>query len=183
MDDVIAVLDDLQISQTHYLGYSMGGMIGFGLAKHYPQRMKSIIAGGASPYNRDEPNARDELLEMYEVAAERGNEALIAQIKAWAGSITPEYEARLRSADIQAGLAFLRWRHDHRPDYGADLPALTLPFLLYMGEADEPAEVQEAAAELPNAEFIELRGLNHVGAAGASQIMMPHIKRFLGVIA
>jgi pimeloyl-ACP methyl ester carboxylesterase len=185
VDDVIAVLDDVQVSQTYYLGYSMGGMIGFGLAKYYPQRMKSLIAGGVSPYNRDEPNAREQLLEIYEVAAEQGNEALIAQIKAWAGSITPAYEARLRSADVQAGLAFLRWRHDHRPDYSADLATLTLPFLLYAGEADEPiySEAQEAANALPDAQFIALPGLNHVGAAGASQILVPRIKQFLAAIA
>jgi pimeloyl-ACP methyl ester carboxylesterase len=98
VDNVIAVLDDLPVSQTDYLGYSMGGMIGFGLAKYYPNRLKSLIAGGVSPYNRDEPTVRDKLLEMYEVAAEQGNEALIAQIKAWAGSITPALNPRMHIA-------------------------------------------------------------------------------------
>ena len=184
VDDVIAVLDDLDLRRTHYLGYSMGGMIGFGLAKYYPNRLKSLIVGGASPYNRDEPDERDLLLDMYETAAEQGNEALIAQIKAWAGSITPEYEARLRGADVQAGVAFLRWRHDHPVDYGADLAAMTLPILMYAGEADEPtyAEAQEATVQLPNAQFVGLPGLNHVGAAGASQFLVPKIKRFLASI-
>jgi len=185
VDDVIAVLDHLTLPTTHYIGYSMGGRIGFGLAKHYPDRLKSLIAGGVSPYDRDDPNARDLLLDMYEVAAAEGHDALVAQIKAWAGTITPEYEARLRSADIQAAVAFLRWRQSHKPDYGADLAIMTLPVLLYAGEADEPtcAEAQEAANVLPNARFIGLAGLNHVGAAGASQLLVPHINEFLAAIS
>ena len=34
--DMVAVLDALGIDQAHYWGYSMGGKIGLGLARHYP---------------------------------------------------------------------------------------------------------------------------------------------------
>src|SRR5262245_20942154 len=34
--DVLAVLDALQVRKAHFLGHSMGGLIGFGLAKHAP---------------------------------------------------------------------------------------------------------------------------------------------------
>ena len=37
--DVTAVLDDLEIRRADYFGYSMGGWIGFGLAKHAPVRL------------------------------------------------------------------------------------------------------------------------------------------------
>jgi pimeloyl-ACP methyl ester carboxylesterase len=35
--DVVAVLDDLGIDRAHYFGYSLGGWIGFGLAKYAPR--------------------------------------------------------------------------------------------------------------------------------------------------
>src|SRR3954453_8073780 len=37
--DVVAVLDDLGIRETSYLGTSMGGWIGFGVAKYAPERV------------------------------------------------------------------------------------------------------------------------------------------------
>jgi pimeloyl-ACP methyl ester carboxylesterase len=36
--DVVAVLDAVGIAKADYFGYSMGGWIGFGVAKHAPQR-------------------------------------------------------------------------------------------------------------------------------------------------
>jgi pimeloyl-ACP methyl ester carboxylesterase len=184
VDDVIAVLDDIELPATHYLGYSMGGVIGFGLAKHYPQRLRSLIIGGASPYDRDEPGTGSPLLDMYEEAAEHGNEALIAGIKALFGTITPQYEERLRNADVRAGLALLRWQRDHQLDFGINLLDMKIPMLLYVGERDEPAytEAQEAIGVLPNARFIGLPGMNHVAASGASQILVPYIKEFLAKI-
>jgi len=45
--DVIAVLDDLKIPRASYFGYSMGGWIGFGVAKYASERFDSIIIGAA----------------------------------------------------------------------------------------------------------------------------------------
>src|SRR6266511_5837604 len=46
--DVIAVLDDCELAQTAYLGYSMGGRVGFGMAIRAPERVRALIVGGAS---------------------------------------------------------------------------------------------------------------------------------------
>jgi pimeloyl-ACP methyl ester carboxylesterase len=48
--DVIAVLDDIGVAKAHYLGYSMGGTIGWVVATTAPARLLSLIPGGASPY-------------------------------------------------------------------------------------------------------------------------------------
>ena len=48
--DVVAVLDAEGIDKSHYLGYSMGGSIGFGLAESFPERFHSLIIGGMHPY-------------------------------------------------------------------------------------------------------------------------------------
>ena len=47
--DVIAIMDALGVAKTHYWGYSMGGYIGLGIAKHFPERLFSLIVGGATP--------------------------------------------------------------------------------------------------------------------------------------
>ena len=44
--DIVAVLDDLDVGRAHYLGYSMGGQLGFALAKFAPERLHSLMIGG-----------------------------------------------------------------------------------------------------------------------------------------
>ena len=50
--DVVAVLDDLHLPTAYFWGYSMGGRIGFGLAKYAPERLAALIIGGMHPYER-----------------------------------------------------------------------------------------------------------------------------------
>jgi pimeloyl-ACP methyl ester carboxylesterase len=178
--DLIAVLDDLGIERAHVLGYSMGGQIGYALAQHYPERVRSLAVGGMSPYATSRGDTRRFLLQLYEQAAREGVEALIAGMRAWAGgTITPEYEARLWAANVAGGAALLRWSNDTPADFSAALPAMTLPCLLYCGEGDEErAGMQRAAGELPNARWIALPGMNHVQAAGASAELAPELSAF-----
>ena len=42
-DDVIAMLDALDIERVHWVGLSMGGMIGQNLALRYPERLRSLL--------------------------------------------------------------------------------------------------------------------------------------------
>ncbi len=42
-DDAIAMLDALEIERVHWVGLSMGGMIGQNLALRYPQRLRSLL--------------------------------------------------------------------------------------------------------------------------------------------
>lgn len=42
VDDMVALLDALQITQVHFLGESTSGMLGIILAVRYPERMKSL---------------------------------------------------------------------------------------------------------------------------------------------
>jgi pimeloyl-ACP methyl ester carboxylesterase len=71
--DVVAVLDDLGISKAHYFGYSMGGRIGLGIAKHAHERFHSLILGGASPYrNEAEVQAVAQIRQRLEIAVEKG---------------------------------------------------------------------------------------------------------------
>ncbi|MGO4331129.1 alpha/beta fold hydrolase [Cupriavidus sp. 2TAF22] len=40
--DTVAVLDTLDLEQVHYVGLSLGGMIGFGLGLHHAERLLSL---------------------------------------------------------------------------------------------------------------------------------------------
>lgn len=45
--DVIEVLDELKIKQTHVVGMSLGTIVAQTMADNYPERIKSLILGGA----------------------------------------------------------------------------------------------------------------------------------------
>jgi pimeloyl-ACP methyl ester carboxylesterase len=47
--DIIAVLDELGIDKAHYFGYSLGGRLGWAVARYAPERFHSIIIGGKTP--------------------------------------------------------------------------------------------------------------------------------------
>jgi pimeloyl-ACP methyl ester carboxylesterase len=57
------VLDDLNVTRAHYFGYSMGGRIGFAIARYAPDRVHSLVLGGGSPY----PHSQGDLAPMLEV--------------------------------------------------------------------------------------------------------------------
>jgi pimeloyl-ACP methyl ester carboxylesterase len=44
--DIAAVIDDLGCDRAHLVGYSMGGWISVGVAKHYRERLSSLTIGG-----------------------------------------------------------------------------------------------------------------------------------------
>ncbi len=48
-DDVLALLDQRSISQVHFCGLSMGGMIGMSIAMRAPQRLRKLVLCNTAP--------------------------------------------------------------------------------------------------------------------------------------
>lgn len=88
--DALAVLDALHVDSTNFWGYSMGGVLGFGLAKHAPERIRSLILGGTSPYADTEPitNPPDPLLQIMRNGVRDGPDAVVQGIRDLFGEIT-----------------------------------------------------------------------------------------------
>jgi pimeloyl-ACP methyl ester carboxylesterase len=179
--DIIAILDSMGINKTHYWGYSMGGYTGLGMAKHDPGRLLSLIVGGIDPFQgpakEDEPN---ELLAIFQRGVTGGVDEVVEGMRALAGSITPQYEQRLRSLDLRAMVAYLE-KAQRRPSFADVLSQMKMPCLLYAGDGDEGPfkNGSKAAQKIPNAHFFSLPGLNHVGASGAVELVLPDVRSFL----
>ena len=168
--DVIAVLDALGIGQTHYLGYSMGGRIGFDIAKLASARLRSLMIGGSSPYASN-PHAGDFADGM---AAFLDRQPLPDHIK------TPAFQARMLAHDVEALIASCI----DRPDVSDVLPTLTMPCLIYYGDADPGhARAREYVTQIPDATFVTLPGLDHWAGIYRSDLALPHIRAFLERVA
>ena len=173
--DVTAVLDDLDISSAHFYGYSYGGRIGFELAKLAPERVRSLIIGGAGVRGMN-PDFAKEMIQLLEA----GPEAIVAVFEQ-AGPISADMKARLLANDCEALIAISKspW-----PDLEDDLPSMPMPFFLFAGESD-PAfpTIEEASKRLPDVTYVPLPGLDHIQAASRSDLVLPHIKEFLARVS
>jgi pimeloyl-ACP methyl ester carboxylesterase len=146
--DVIAVLDDQQIRRADFLGYSLGGWIGFGLSKYSPGRFSSFVIGAAHPYAENMQPFRDRM------PADQPTYALgVDQL--FGNLISPAWRARLLANDLEA----LRALTQDRESIADVLPSITVPCMLFVGELDPRlAQVRQCVSQLPNATFFSLPG-------------------------
>jgi len=176
--DVVAVLDDLGIGRAHFHGYSMGGYIGWGIAKYVPERFLSLIIGGSgiSEETWDEtdhgPNAMQAGVRQ---APEIWASALEGMFGRW---WQPQWKARYLATDLEAvDVMSSRWEGISHAEV---LSRLTLPCLVFVGENDEGcADAQKTSESVPNATFVSFPGLDHVDAWGRTDLVLPLMRKFL----
>jgi pimeloyl-ACP methyl ester carboxylesterase len=170
--DVTAVLDALSIEKAHFWGYSMGGWIGFGMAKYAPHRVDTLVIGGQHPFARDQSGFRQWLRE----GIAGGRDTLISAFEKMVGPISDVYAERLRTADLQAWLASV----EDRVGIEEMLGGMTMPCCLYAGEADPAfAQAKLASEQIPNARFFSLPGLSHLQAFVDSHRVLQPVTEFL----
>lgn len=156
--DVVAVLDNLGFSTAHFLGYSMGGRVGFAVGKHAPERFDSIIIGGASP----SPDSRESLESWIEWLRRDGLEGVISGMERLWGPLPEPTKDQIRANDAGALLAE-RVASLHHASLDDALPGMEMPCLIYAGSKDPRyAGAEEAAARLPQGTFVGFAGLDHL---------------------
>ena len=172
--DMVRVLNELGIPSAHFYGYSYGGRVGLEAAKLVPERVRSLIVGAAGPQGFGGPGSPNPSLRVLE----QGLEAIVAVLEQ-AGPVSPAVVERLRSNDVQALIALVKLS---RPSIEADLPAMTTPVLVYVGESDalQPyPQTKEYVKLLPNSTFFSLPGLDHFQAFARSELVLPRVREFL----
>ena len=173
--DITAVLDDLEIPRARYFGYSMGARIGFAIARYAPDRFDSLILGGGSPYPMSQAGP-DRMLE----ALKQGAEAIPA---IWGIAEPKELIARLIKNDAEALIA-CRTNALQSHGFSEILPSMTMPCLLFAGEADPVCEEnRRCIRSMPNVTFFSLPGLGHVEALSRSDLVLPHAREFLATVS
>ena len=175
VNDVLAVMDDCGVDKAHYMGFSLGGRIGFGIAMHAVARFHSLIIGGMSALpslNAFDPQQQADMLR-------RGMEAYVAAAEEQEGPMPDDRKAVLLANDPEALAASVL---APRGTDGIEevLPKLNVPCLLYCGDADGfYAGAKESAGMIPGAEFVTIPGLDHGQTSRASEQVLPHVVRFL----
>ena len=151
----------------------MGGRIGFGLAKYAPARVYSLIIGGSHPYGRQSPPSR----RLDNTGPEAFAAAFLERMGLNPATLPAEIREDLLANDFQALAAA---QQDHLPSLEDVLRTMTMPCLLYIGEADRGfSQAKACIKEMPNATFVSLPGLNHPAGFMRSDVVLPHVTKFL----
>jgi pimeloyl-ACP methyl ester carboxylesterase len=155
-DDAAALaglLDDLDVTTAHYIGFSDGGEEALLLAALRPAPALSVVTWGAAGQVRSEPGRLDRLARIVDEPAEpflalaaflveaHGVNGARVMVSSWA-------EALRGIGDISLSLAGL----------------IRCPAMLITGSADPfcpPALVREMAGALPRGQFLESPGAGH----------------------
>ncbi len=172
VSDTVAVLDDLHLSRAHFWGYSMGGRIGFGMAKYVPERVHALIIGGSHPYER--PLPASSRLDGSDPKA--FIDALFGRLSVDLTTLPPEIRDELFANDFRA-LAAAQQDWSSLEDI---LPTMTMPCLLYAGEADPYyPQIRECTQQMPHIAFFSLPNLDHGAAFREANLVLPQVTEFL----
>ena len=180
--DVLAVLNAEGIDRAHVWGYSMGGRVGFAVGAFAPDRLVSLIVGGADPFPGN-PRPLEE--DVFWEGLRNGMAPFVAACEAADPTffVSPGERARWLASDVDALRAAIRTGVTE-PDLDRDaVAAIPAPTLIYAGTRDDPEPKERAARLLPNATFVPLDGLDHAGAFGRSDLVLPHVRAFLTRVA
>ncbi|MGD8193367.1 alpha/beta fold hydrolase [Herbiconiux sp. P18] len=165
LGDLTAVLDATDARVAHVVGYSLGARLAWELAVRRPERVASLVVGGAPVLGSfagfDLPAA---------TAALRGSAATppaTARYLTMATRGANDPEALLRVAEAVRRSAF---------DPRATRPAH--PLLVVAGDDDEVAAESRALAHELGARFVGLPGRDHVSAV-TSRVFKAEVVEFL----
>jgi pimeloyl-ACP methyl ester carboxylesterase len=183
VSDVLAVLDETGTDRVHYLGYSLGGRVGFSLAATHPERMLSFLSAGGSP--RIHPDTFDRVFFPGCIdALETGGMA--GFVEGWERSgavLDASTRAAFSANDALALAAYMRESQHDAGVADAALAGIHLPTLLMVGSRDEERLVAALAAlqVMPSATLRVLEGAHH-GDTLRHPDARPAIREFLASV-
>lgn len=162
--DVLAVLDALGIERAHYVGYSLGGRVGFSLATTRPERMLSFVSAGGSP--RTSPGTFDRVFFAGCIAVLEAD-GMEGFLDAWEASVDGRLSTTTRAAFVANDpLALAAYMRESERDAGvpdAALVGIRVSTLLLAGTRDgeRMRAAEHALALLSAATLHALDGATH----------------------
>ncbi|MBI4754645.1 MAG: 3-oxoadipate enol-lactonase [Betaproteobacteria bacterium] len=186
--DVLGLMDGLGVARTHFLGLSMGGMLGQHLALAAPQRVASLVL--ASTTSSYPPEARAMWPERIHVVAEQGMEPMVAPtLERWFTApyraAHPEVMARIGAlirATPPAG--YCGWGHAIAAiDTTARLGVIANPTLVIAGaqDAGTPPDMARVIAQaIPGARLEVIESASHLCCVEQAEVFNRLVEEFLG---
>ncbi len=162
--DIVAVIDDLGADHAHLLGYSMGGWLSVGVARFYPERLRSLVVAGWDFVDGVTSAIGSDRIEF---------DAFLAMAKATAPELTEWVTAAVEDS---LGPCFMQL-YDLEGSQQAVLN-LKVPVMLWNGQEDPYHDPMLTVSRLHGLQYLSTDG-DHVGAMmnGAAQVT-PTLRTF-----
>ncbi|MDQ0216564.1 2-succinyl-6-hydroxy-2,4-cyclohexadiene-1-carboxylate synthase [Oikeobacillus pervagus] len=175
-ENITFILNELNINQTHVLGYSMGGRLALTMAILFPEKVKSLILESASPGIKTEEERRkrresDHLLanRIIQLGIERfvndwENIPLFSTQKRLPIHIQQSIrKQRLSQSPLGLANSLRGMGTGEQPSFWGDLHNVEIPVLLVTGAVDEKfcRIANEMKKSLPHAEWTRVLGVGH----------------------
>lgn len=177
VEDMIAVLDDLEIQTAHVVGYSIGGRIALGFAKYVPERLLSLTVGGTG-HEKPPPQIFDRWIN----ALRGGPEMFVSQIESGLGKMILEPRRSRELANHAPALVAMLEATKRMKDVGVGeaLTKLMIPAMLFCGTEDALHSQASATAKLiPGSLFLSLPGADHFNCMDRRELILPYLRSFL----
>ncbi|MGD8291088.1 MAG: alpha/beta fold hydrolase [Desulfobacterales bacterium] len=187
VDDAVALLDGLTIDRVHFVGLSIGGMIGQGLGLNHRDRLLSLTLCDTSAIMPDE--AQPILLDRIAAARENGmSEQVEGTLERW---FTPQYlqknppEVEMIRQQIAATplAGYIGCSEALRGlNYLERLSAIDIPTLIMVGEEDPgtPVAASEAIHErIAGSQLIILPAARHLSNIEQAEAFNQSMMSFL----
>jgi 3-oxoadipate enol-lactonase len=185
--DAIGLLDILAVRRTHFVGISMGGMIGQVLARRYPDRLEKLVLCDTT--GRVPPEMGPIWEERIRTAQTEGMQALAGQtLERWLSREfrlnQPELTGRIRNMILNTPVAGYAGccRAISMFDLFDELSKVAVPTLIVTGEKDEHAPVSAAEAiqrQIKGSELAVMPGALHLSNIETAEFFNRRLARFL----
>ena len=170
MRDAVELLDWFEIEKTHWVGLSIGGMLGYGMAQNHSHRLLSLTACDSRP--DAPPDYAAYFQYRIDTARDKGMEGVVEPtISRW---FTPETCAENPPA-LDKIRNMLRTTNPvghegccealKRLAFGTGLESITVPTLIIGGAQDKgaPPEILSKTADaIPNSRHVIVDGAGHI---------------------
>ncbi|HTM77133.1 MAG TPA: alpha/beta hydrolase [Devosia sp.] len=196
LDDLVALLDELDIHAAVLVGCSMGGGLAVDFALAFPGRVIGLVLMGTSisgaPWDATQAEQQLEMAE--EDALERGDLNMLNKVQAHQWLDGP------RAANGRVGGAvralFLEMNgkalgkpaltlEEKRPDAWERMDAITAPTLLVVGDEDFTCLIdrhEHLSEEMGNAFAVVLEGVAHIPSIERPDLVNPLLLQFLEAV-
>lgn len=182
VDDVLAIADAAGARRFHFVGCSLGGVVGFELWKRAPERVRSLTFVGSFAWYPDAGHYVANVIEAVTAAGtmERFAHERARKLGMPPGKRTDETIAQMACKTLDSYIASTRatWTGEYRDI----LPGITVPALVICGEKDAvapPKFSEEIARGIPGAELHVIENAGHVTNADAPDVFNELLGAFL----
>jgi pimeloyl-ACP methyl ester carboxylesterase len=175
-DDLIAIMNELDIRNAHFVGYSLGALVGCDLIMRHPERVRLIMAGGEAPLVTEE--ARAEWSE-WAVSVQAQGFAPWAESQREAGRLVglTQQDGERQEAALVMLRAMAGWEVSPADQYQVNSPST------FFAAGNDPAyeRVQTVARKFLRARFTAFPGHSHRSLFEQKETLLDGILRFIKV--